>query len=420
MAGQADDFMYVSAGPLSTMTMMAKPEFLLGTAGRRRMTALATSTALFILVDSGFNVIGPLWAVRDLGLGNADWAYLRSAGEFGGFISILAFGLLAERLGSRWMSVIALAGAGLALAGLGAGAGTVWLMVVLGAFTSIIYVSYNTLAQGVSARRQSLANAIYRAAGASAAIVAPVAATQAARAFGAYAPVLVAAAIVQGLAGLAIVFYSEPEPAGGPSRSLVDTLASYRRGFTLRPLMSFIAVTRSFGIAIAAVGAFAALRFTRDLGLGDQAFGLLCSIIAIGNLLAVLVSGWIVDRIGPSRMLGLAWAGCGMAAMVMGLGNSLVPAISAYALFVPLQSMCSVPLSLWSSRIAEASGPGGPSQTAVFTVQKVFQSGATMLAMASLGVLEPVVGMATLMWCGGLLALPIAIAVTRLGAARKI
>ncbi|MBF8292979.1 MAG: Major Facilitator Superfamily protein [Steroidobacteraceae bacterium] len=399
---------------------MAMPNFLLGTASRRRMVALATSTALFILVDSGFNVIGPLWATSDLGLDNAEWAFLRSVSEFGGFVSILAFGMLAERLGSRWMSAIALVGAGLTLAGMSTGAGTVWLMAVLGAFLSIIYVSYNTLAQSVSSRRQSLANAIYRAAGASAAIVAPAVATHAGHMFGAYAPVLVAAAIVLGVAGLVIVFYSEPETTRDSSRSLAAALAVYRRGFTLRPLLSFIAVTRSFGVAVAAVGAFAALRFTRELGLGDQAFGLLCSIIAIGNLLAVLASGWVADRLGPSRLLGLAWTGCGVTAMTMGLSNSLVAVIAAYALFVPLQSMCSVPLSLWSSRIAEASGSDGPSQNAVFTVQKVFQSGVTMFAMALLGALEPVVGMATLIWCGGLLALPMAIVVTRLGAAHKI
>ena len=63
---------------------MAIPNFLLGTAARQRMAVLATSTALFTLVDSGFNVIGPLWATRDLGLDNAEWAFLRSAGELGG------------------------------------------------------------------------------------------------------------------------------------------------------------------------------------------------------------------------------------------------------------------------------------------------------------------------------------------------
>lgn len=391
---------------------MQCPDFVdileLVTDARQRMAALATSTALFILVDAGFNVVGPLWATRDLGLTNADWAWLRSVAEFGGFVSVLALGILAEHLGARWMSALALAGSGLALAGLGVGAGTALLMAVLGAFSSIIYVSFNTLAQRVSRERQSLANAIYRAAGAGAAIVAPALATHAAQELGSYSPVLVAAAIVQGLAGIAIACYPDPESAEPASRPLAATLAVYRRSFTLRPLLSFIAVTRGYGIAVAAVGAFAALRFTRELGLGEPAFGLLCSIIAVGNLLALIASGWIVDRLGPPRTLALAWTGCSLAAIALGLSDSLALAIAAYALFVPLHGLCSVPLSLSSARIVEEAGPGGPSQNAVFTVQKVFQSGITMLAMAALAALEPAVGMSALIWGGGLLGLPMA------------
>lgn len=377
-------------------------------APQRRMAALATSTALFIFVDAGFNVIGPLWATRDLGLANADWAWLRSVGEFGGFAIVLAFGILAELMGVRWMCAIALVGAGVALAGLGIGTGTVALMAVLGAFSSIIYVSFNTLAQRVSSRRQSLANAIYRAAGAGAAIVAPALATQAAQVLGAYSPVLVASAVVLGLAGIAIVCYPDPESTRPLSRPLMSTLALYRRCFATPSLLSFIALTRGFGIAMSAVGAFAALRFTRELGLGEPAFGLLCSVIAIGNLLALLASGWIVNRLAPERTLALAWTGCSLAALAMGLSDSLVLAIAAYAVFVPLHGLCSVPLSLWSGHIVEEAGPGGPSQNVVFTVQKMFQSGITMLAMAALGALEPIFGMSTLIWCGGLLGLPMA------------
>lgn len=373
------------------------------------MAALATSTGLFILVDAGFNVVGPLWATRDLGLTNADWAWLRSMAEFGGFVSIMALGILAEHLGARWMSALALAGSGLALAGLGIGANTAALMAVFGAFGSIIYVSFNTLAQRVSSRRQSLANAIYRAAGAGAAIVAPTFATQAAQEFGGYSPVLVAAAVVLGLAGIAIVCYADPDSARSVSRPLSATLAAYRRCFTLPPLLSFIALTRAFGAAMAAVGAFAALRFTRELGLAEAAFGLLCSIIAVGNLLGLLASGWIVDRLGPRRTLALAWTGCSLAALALGLFDSLVFAIVAYAVFVPLHGLCSVPLSLWSGRIVEEAGSSGPSQNAVFTVQKLFQSGVTMLAMAALGVLEPIIGMSALIWSGGLLGLPMAL-----------
>ncbi len=386
---------------------------------RRRMAALATSTALFILVESAFRVIGPLWATRELGLDNDEWAWLRSAGEFGGFASVLALGILAERLGARWLCVVALAGAGLALAALASGAATLWLMAVLGAFSSIIYVSFNTLAQRVSARRQGLANAIYRAAGAAAAIVAPAAATQAGGIAGAYAPVIVASAAVMGLAGLAIVFFSEPEQSPRAPPTIAAALATYRRCFGSRPLIAFIAITRSFGVAVAAVGAFFALRFTQELGLGDLSFGLLCSIVAVGNLVALLASGWIMDRMRPSRALGIAWLGCGAGAFAMGFSDSLAVAIAGYALFAPLQALCSVPLSLWSSRIA-AAADGGPGENAVFTVQKLFQSGVMMLVMALLGALEPVAGMGTLMWCGGLLCLPLALAVFRIGDTRKL
>lgn len=44
------------------------------------------------------------------------WAFLRSESEFGGFVNVLVFGILAEHVGSRWMSAIALSSAGLALA----------------------------------------------------------------------------------------------------------------------------------------------------------------------------------------------------------------------------------------------------------------------------------------------------------------
>lgn len=383
------------------------------------MAVLATSTALYVLVESGFNVIGPLWATRDLGLDNAGWAFLRSASELGAFISILAFGILTERVGSRWMSAIALVGAGLALAGMTAGVGTAGLMAIFGAFVSITYVSFNTLTQRVSSQRQSLANAIYRAAGASAAIVAPTIATQAAHAAGAYAPVLMGAALLLGIAGIVILLYPEPQTSG-TQRSLAQTLADYRRCFTSRPLLAFVALTRGFGAAIAAVGAFAALRFTRQLNLSEPAFGAFCSVIAIGSLLAVLASGWVVHRLRPSGALGLAWLGCSVAALAMGLSDSLGVVMIAYALYAPLLSTCSVPLSLWASRIADDTGPDGPSQTIVFTVLKAFQTGTTMLVMALLGVLEPLVGMDTLMWSGGLLGLPLAFAVTRLGAAQKI
>lgn len=378
------------------------------------MGALAASSALFFLTEAGFGVIGPLWAAQDLSLGNDEWAFLRAANALGGFGGILMLGLLAERFGSSLTSALALLGFGLALAGLGAGIDTVLPMAALGAFSAIVYVGYNTLTQRLPGERAGLANAIYRATGAVAAIVAPMLATQAAHAWGRYGPVLIAGSVLAALAGLLILAAGER----GSGRSFAATLAAFRRWFGSPPLLSFIALTRAFGIAAAPVGAFAALRFTRELGLGGAQFGALCSAIAVVSLLALLVSGWIVERLGASRTLALAWAGCSAAALTLGLSDSLATSIAAYALFVPLHAMCSVPLSLWSSRIIDAA-PDRAGHNAVFTVQKLYQSGVTMVAMALLGLLEPAVGMSVLMWCGGLLGLPLAALVLRLGVAQR-
>lgn len=385
----------------------------------RRMGALALSSAFFFLTEAGFNVIGPLWAAHDLGLGNDDWAWLRSANALGGFVGILALALLAEHLGSRLMSALALAGFGLALAGLGVGIGTVILMAVLGAFSSIVYVGYNTLTQLAAGERAGLANSIYRATGAIAAIVAPTLATQAADAAGRYGPVLIAGAVLTGLAGIAILADGAGAPGGAARRGFAAAFAGFGRWFRAPPLTAFIAITRAFGVAIAPVGAFAALRFTRELGLSGAQFGALCSAIAVGSLAIILASGWIVGRIGVSRALAIAWAGCSVAALALGLSDSPAIAIAAYALFMPLHAMCSVPLSMWSSHIA-GGGQDGAAHHAVFTVQKLYQSGVTMLAMALLGLLEPYLGMSALMWCGGLLGLPLAAAAARLGVAQRV
>lgn len=385
-------------------------------AARQRMAVLASSTALFILVDSGFNVVGPLWATSDLGLDNAGWAFLRSAAEFGGLITIVGSGILSDRLGARRMSALALLGAAMAMAGLAAQIATLWLMMILGAFVSTVYVSFNTLAQSVSCERQSLANAIYRAAGAFATVLAPVIATQAGQATGDYASVLWVGSLVLAISAGLILFYSE-QATPAPSRSFRQLLNAYGRGFTTRPLLAFILLTRGFGAALAAVSAFAALRFTRELSLSEPDFGVLRSSVAVASLVAVLGSGWVVDRLRPSRTLAIAWFGCGLASLVMGLSDSLRVTVIAYAIYAPLLTTCSVPLSLWGSHIAQGDGPG---QTTVFTVAKVFQSGITMLSMALLGVLEPLLGMTTLMACGGLLALPFAVGIMRLGREQKI
>ena len=56
----------------------------------------------------------------------------------------------------------------------------------------------------------------------------------------------------------------------------------------------------------------------------------------------------------------------------------------------------------------------------VFTGQKIWQVETNVLMMALVGTLEPHFGIAKLMLCGGLLGLPLSIALIRLGAAQEL
>ena len=389
-----------------------------GSPTRQRMAVLATSTMLFMVVDSGFDVVGPLWVTRELGMGNSGWAFIRAERFSGTLVGILVFGVLVERIGSRWMSALVLGGAGLAFAAMASGVPVGWVIPLYGAFTCALYVNLNVLTQRVSTERQGLANVIYRAVGGAAAVVAPILATQGGKAAGSYAPVIMAGAILLGIGGLAILLYPEVHPSGSP-RALPGVLTAYRKSFALRPLLALLILDQSFACTAAPVVAFAAIRFTRQLHYGETDFGVLCTAIAVGGLFIILASGWLMARLRPNNVLGLAWLGCSIAAVALGLSDSLAVAILAYAVHVPLLAMRTVPESLWVSRIADAAGPGGPSQAMVFTVQKIWQAGTNVLMMALVGTLEPHFGIPLLMLGGGLIGVPLSFAVMRLGVAQE-
>ncbi len=378
------------------------------------MAVLAASAMLFMLVDTGFNVVGPLWTTGELGMANSGWAYLRASRFTGTLVGILVFGLVVERIGSRRMSAYVLGGAALAFAGMAAGVPVAWVIPFYGAFTCALYVNLNVLTQRVSAHRQGLANVIYRAVGGTAAVIAPIMATQGGKAAGSYAPVIMVGAILLGIGGLAILLYPEV-PASGAPRALGGVLTAYRKSFALRPLLALLLLGQSFACTAAPVVAYAAIRFTRQLNLSEPGFGLVSTAIAVWGLVVILASGWLMERLSPNNVLGLAWLGCSIAGVAMGLSDSLMVAIVAYAVHVPLMAMRSVPESFWVSRIADAAGPDGPSQAMVFTVQKIWQAGTNVLMMTIVGALEPHFGIQKLMLFGGLIGLPLSFAVMRLG-----
>lgn len=384
---------------------MASTDLFLATPGRRRMSVLAACAALFAISNSAFDMIAPLWATSDLGLDAAGWAHLRSLRFTGTFIGILALGVLAERLGSRRMAAISLVLGGCALACMGLG--LPWLVTVcmplFGALVSTTFVNLNALTQQVSRQRQGLANGIYRGIAAGMAVLAPLAATALAHHFGAWAPVLHLAALVTALGGLVILFYPEERSDGRSLREVLRGFASTARN---RRLWTFIVLDQAMAFSQGAFAAFAALRLTRQLGLSEPAFGLVCTIGACLGLAAVLAAGLLVQRIPLAWGMATAWVLSAAGSLLLGLGDGLALGIAATLLVAFGWPITSVPGSMWISL------SGGANATA-FTVHKIVQAGVAAGSMALVGWLEPLTGMRPLLVAGGLIGLPLVVLILR-------
>lgn len=385
---------------------MSGTDLFLATPGRQRMSVLAVTAALFAVTNSSFDMIAPLWATSDLGLGAADWAHLRALRFTGTFVGILALGILAERIGSRRMASLTLSLGGCALALMALGRpGLVTLCIPLfGALVSTTFVNLNALTQQVSVSRQGLANGIYRGVGAGMAIIAPVLATTLAGWFGAWGPVLELAALATGLAGLVILLY--PERRSDARRDLAEVLRGFLGAARNRALRRFIILDQLMAFTQGAMGAFAALRLTRELGLGEAAFGLVCSIGAVLGLVAVLAAGVLFQRLPLAWGMGTSWLLSAGGSLAMGLSDSLAVSIAGVLTVAFAWPVTSVPGSMWISLA------GGASATS-FTVHKIVQSGVAAGAMALVGVLEPLAGMRPLLLAGGLAGLPLALIMLR-------
>ena len=234
-------------------------------------------------------------------------------------------------------------------------------------------------------------------------VLAPVVATQVAVQWGTYAPVIMLGGLLLGVAGLVMLCY--PDPSASALRpSLSSVWAGYRTTFADRRLWMIVALDQGMAAATAGVGTFIALRFTRTLGLSEPAWGLLATGAGALSIVAIMASAWLATRIDLSRGLAIAWGGNAIGALVFGLSSSVPVAAAGFMVHAAFSAMISVPMSLWLTRLA----PGGALAT-VFTVHKLAQALTGAAAIAVVGALEPHLGMAALMWIGGLLTLPIAI-----------
>ena len=367
------------------------------------MVCLTATSVAFALFAGGFDFMLPLWVTGDLKLSAADFAHLRSLRFAGVSVGAIAMGVLSDRFGQRRVGVWSLAAITALVLPLG-WAGQAYLYVampLMGAAVSTVFVNLNTLVQQVSSRRQGLANSIYRGSGAGAGVVVPMVATGLAAMIGGYRGVMPWLAVASSLTAVALWLHPEEEPSppyAGFRAELSRVTASFLAPLRERRLMGFWAVSLLWGNAMAAVGAFGAIRLTRVLGMADTDFGRACTAGGVVVFAVTLASGVWIDRLSLRRLhvgLGLLAAGC---SVTMGLSDSIVFTVLAMILAGLCGTVLVGPSSMWISREA-----GRASQSSVFFVQKILSSVVFASAMLLLGWLEPFVGMQPLLlWSGGL------------------
>ena len=389
--------------PLSDISQSRVTGPLLATPARQRMTVLASTTVLMSFAAGGFDFLCPLWVVRGLGYSESQWAQMRSLRFTGVLLGVILLGALSDRFGQRRIAAIALFGMAVVLGLLGCGwQQGIWvLMPIHGAFASTVYVNLNTLIQGVSARRQGLANTIYRGAGAATGILAPVAVTWLAVAWRGYPVVMLALAVVFIASGLVLLYHPNDVAASplGPLRQEVRQLWSgYRVALRQRGLMNYIHVSQIWGNVLIGVNAFGILRLTRELGQTDQQAGLVGTIAGLAALLGTVGAGIILDRVSLRNMHIVIGLVTGVSSLLMGVGNMLGLSIVAFILYSAMVTMSAAPMSMWVSRAA-----GESTQTAAFSIHKVFSALYVTASMVLVGYLEKYTGMRVIFLYGGIL-----------------
>lgn len=368
------------------------------------MAVLAVSAALFSMFTVGIDIILPLWTTHDLQLTAGQWAQLRALRFFGVVGGVIVLGALSDRFGQRLLGALSMLGTVVLLVWLRFSAASIWvIMPILGALVSTSFVNFNTLIQQVSARRQGVANSIYRGIGAATVIVAPVIATRLGAAWGGYPPVFLVFAVILVVAALVLFLYpgEEVPPSLGNLRAEVERLWSgYITACRQRPLMIFILLSLLWGNLLAGVGAFIAIRLTRELGQSDEWFGTVSAIGGAAALCATIVVGIVLDRLSLRKLHGVVGCLCGLCSVLMGVSDSAWLTAVAVILFSAVSTLLFGPSSMWVSRAA-----GEGTQVAAFSVHKILSALTVAFAMAALGWLEHLVGIRAIFLFGGLASL---------------
>jgi len=372
------------------------------------------ASALFALFYMAAGVVFPLWATRDVGLRNDQWATLVSFRYAGVAIGMVLLGPLSNRLGAARTGAAAIMGLALMMLGMSSSQPlVVWLSFPLfGPLMSTGLLNVTALIQQVSARRQGLANSVCSSVVAAVGIVAPTAATALAVRVGGYPGLFVVfAAVLVVVAGVVWSYpgQSRPAPLRGWGREVRAALHSHRALLTNGPLMLVLHLSSIGMYAMVGVTLFAAIRFTKELGLSDQRFGLLASIAAaltlgITALAALFLDRWPL-RVVASASLGLA----GASAITLGLTDSTKLAAAAWLLYIPVIALAALPVTMWIARVtAPEAHPGAYAMAKLWAA--VYLIATPWLA----GRLERWMGIKPVFVTGGAIAVLAAITVSRL------
>jgi len=358
------------------------------TPARHRMTTLAITALVVGFVTTGMEIILPLWVTGELGFTPGQWAQLRSLRMWGVVGGVVFLGAFSDRFGQKVVGAVCLVCVAVLMALLGYGKNqSIWLLMpILGALMSTAFVNLNTLTQQVSDNRPGLANTIYRSIGAGTAIIAPVVVTTLALFWHGYTNVFFLIAVLSLVAAGAILFYPEENTTSGWDGLRVEAgrlHQGYVAALRQSELMRFLHVVSLWYAVFAGVGAFTAIRFTKQLGQSDQQFGILTSAGAILTLFLTIGAGFILDRVSLRR---LHIAICSVASgfvVLMGLSDSLLLSGIGYILSTSIFTTVVGASSMWVSRSA-----GPELQGAGFTVFKVMNAFYVALVMALLSFIE--------------------------------
>lgn len=368
---------------------------------------VAGTTLLFSLFYNGVEAVMPLWVTKALGYSPHQWAQMRSLRFWGVFVGIVLLGALSDRFGQRFIGALCMIGsAGAMIAFWLGGNKVIWvLMPIHGALMSTAFVNMNTLTQQISHRRQGVANSIYRGIGAGAFIIAPAAATWLGTVWGGYPPVFGLGAGLL-LASAMILFRypgeSVPPSLGNIREEFLRLGRGYLTALRQRELMWFIHINMIWGNVLAGVGTYFAIYFTnqRYLHQQDETYGLVMSLAGLMAFIATLAAGFFLDRLSLRKVHIVSGILSGVSSILLAINGSPWFAAAGFILFIMLTTALVGPTSMWVSRAAGAS-----TQTAAFSVHKVFAALYVAVVMLLLGWLENIIGIRNIFLYGGIIGI---------------